>query len=431
MKPSVRVMLLAVCGVLAACSSGSSGSWDWHPGGDSVQLTISLTGDVCGVVSADATVTGWDMQTVGPVLLDVLGGTIEGTITGVPAGSSRTVTVSAYDARALAVYQGSTQVDVVAGQTAAANIVLSRTLVACGGSTGDVDVTGTIQGVGFSFTDATLTSDGVVHFFDAPSDRILRLDLASRQLLPEIRGSATLDAVSMAVAPDGSVAYLGYVGGRVDAFALPAGTSSFFATAASTVSSMIVAGEYLFTIDESGAWNTQSLYQRATRARVDAEDWRDASRSIVYSPIRGRVYSLDSGVSPTDVNMIAIDQAGGTLGAEIDSPYHGDYSLPNPIRLLPDESGVVVGSGIIFNAADLTYRTSLGLSFVDIAFLGDRIYLIDTIGEMTQLRVLSSGFEILSADYFSGQAVRLFAHGDELVLVTRFANDFDVTFITP
>jgi hypothetical protein len=151
----------------------------------------------------------------------------------------------------------------------------------------------------------------------------------------------------------------------------------------------------------------------------------------VYSPVRSRVYFLDSGVSPTDVHMVSIDHAGGKLGADVDSPYHGDYSLPNPVRLLPDESKVIVGSGVIFDASDLTYRTSLGLAFVDVAFLGDRIYLVDTIGGMTQLRVLDGDFEILAAQYFPGEATRIFAHAGELVLVTRSASSYDFTFLAP
>lgn len=393
-------------------------------------LTVSLSGDVCGIVSATATVTGSSMATVGPVALQVDGG-IHGTIPQVPVGFPRTVTVSAYDARGLVVYEGSTQVNVTDGGTTSATVTLSRTLIACGGSSGNIEVTGTIAAPPLSFTDATLTSDGVVHFFDSQSDRIRRLDLASRTFLPEVVGTATLDAVSMAVAPDGSVAYLGYVGGRMDAFDLRAGTSSFFAPAASTVSSMLVAGDYLFTIDDSGAWDTQSLYDRATRARVASADWRDSSRSAIYSTVNSAVYFLDSGVSPTDVNRVPIDQVSGTLGAELDSPYHGDYALPNPIRLLPDESGVVVGSGLVFAAADLSYRTSLGLAFQDIAFLGGRIYVIDAVGATTQLRVLSAGFDLLSADYYTGEPCRLFAYAGELVLVTKVGSAYEVTFLTP
>lgn len=436
MKRSVRATLLAACAAVVACES--SGSWGRlggpagdGPGGSSVEVSIAIAGDVCGIVSADATVTGTGMLPVGPVPLAVSGATIEGVVTGVPAGSARSVSVSAYDARGLAVYAGTVQVDVVAGQTAPASVVLSRTGVACGGPTGAIAVTGTIGPAPFRFTDATLSSDGILHFFDAQADRIRRLDVASRTFLSDVAASPLLDAGTFAVAPDGSVAYLGYAGGRIDVVDLATGTPSFFAAAASTVTSMIVAGGHLFTIDSSGAWATDSLYDRTTRARVYAADWAYAARSIVYSAARSRVYLLDSGVSPTDVHMIAVDHLAGTLGADVGSPYHGDYSLPSPIRLLPDESGVIVGSGLIFEAADLTYRTSIGLSFQDVAFLGDRIYLVDTVGELTQVRVLSSSFDLLAADYFPGQALRVFARGGELVLVTRVGDEVTVSFLAP
>jgi hypothetical protein len=235
----------------------------------------------------------------------------------------------------------------------------------------------------------------------------------------------------MAVSPDGGAVYLGYAGGRIDAFDLAAGTRAFFGAAAASVTSLAVAGDHLFVVDASGAWNTHSLYDRATGARTAWVDWRDAARSLAFSPANSRVYYLDSGVSPTDVHMEAIDQATGTFGADVDSPYHGDFALPNPLRLLPDESGVLVGSGIVFDAADLAYRTSLGLSFVDAAFLGDRIYLLDQAGDQAQLRVLDSSFDILAAEYFPGQPRRLFAHGAELVLVTQTAAGVDVRYLAP
>lgn len=434
----VRPVVLAVCAVLSAC--GTEEAPALAPG---LRIEIALAGDVCGVVSADATVTALDMAAIGPVQLQIVDGTIVGRITEVPAGAARTVSVTARDARGLPVYAGGAQVDVVAGQIVAANIVLVRNTTNCPVTqTGDIDVTGTIEsdpvpeeGVlsgpefAFAFTDATLTSDGVIHFFDAASDRIRHLDLATRTILTATVGSA--DAVSMAVAPDGSVAYLGYAGGRMDAFDLATGTSRFFAAAPATVSSMIVTGGYLFAIDDSGAWDTHSLFHRATGARVAAVEWRNRSRSMVYSPLQQKVFFLDSGVSPTDLHMVPVDVAAGTLGADVDSPYHGSYSLPNPVRLLPDESGVIVGSGIVFNASDLTYRTSVGLAFADVAFSGDRIYLVDAVGGMTQLRVLSSGFDIVSADYFPGTPRRLFAHAGELVLVTQGASSLEVRFIAP
>jgi len=436
----LRPALLAAFASLSAC-----GTTEVQTPLSGLQVQISLVGDVCGVVSADATVTAPDMATIGPVPLAIVGATIVGHISEVPAGAARTVSVAARDASGLPVYEGSVQVDVIAWQSVAADILLFRNTTNCPlTQTGDIQVTGTIVSdpppppagdvlsgpeLAFGFTEATLTSDGVISFFDRGTDRIYRLDLATRTFRPVLVGSA--DAMSMAVVPDGSAAYLGYVGGRMDVFDLATGASRFFAAAPATVSSMIVTGGYLFTVDDSGAWDTQSLFHRATGARVAAVEWRDSSRSTVYSPLQQKVYYLDSGVSPTDVHMVPVDVAAGTLGADVDSPYHGSYSLPNPVRLLPDESGVIVGSGIIFNASDLTYRTSLGLQFTDVAFLGDRIYLIDPVGGDTRLRALSSGFDILSAEVLPGVPRQIFARAGQLVLVTEGASSLEVRFITP
>lgn len=438
MRPASRAALLAAL-FLSACGGT-------EPQQEMLQLSISLAGDVCGVTSADARVTASNMLPLGPVPLTVTSTAIVGIVTSVPAGTARTVTVTAYDARQLPVYAGSATVDVLAGRSVAANVTLARNFDNCPATTtGAIEITGTLQNeppppppgddvwtgpeLAFPVNDAVLTSDGVLHLFDAGANRIHRLQLATRTILPDVVG--TLDAVSMAVSPDGAVAYLGYVGGRMDAFDLVAGTSGFFSAAPATVWTMIVTGGYLFTIDDSGAWDTQTLFDRATGARVAWADWRDTSRSIVWSPVQSKVYFLDSGVSPTDVNMVAVDGTAGTLGAETDSPYHGDYALPNPIRLLPDESGVIVGSGIVFSATDLTYRTSLGLTFEDVAFLGGKLYLVDTVGDLTQLRVLSETFDIVSADFFPGQAERVFAWNGQIVLLTRNAATLELRFLAP
>ncbi|KFA89145.1 lipoprotein [Archangium violaceum Cb vi76] len=425
------------CAVLGGCQLDPS----VQTGTEVINMRIPLTGDVCGVVSASAAVSAVDMTPIGPVSLTVADAAITGSITSVPAGAGRKVQVNAYNSAGLEVYAGSTEVIVEAGKTVSANITLYRNTRNCPLTTptGTIDITGTLDtgspptdggtpsdgGVvvlegtdyAFTFNDVALSSNGVVHFLDGTNDKVRRLDLTTQRFLPAFAGTG--DAVSMAVAPDGSATYLGYTGGRIDAFNPVDATSRFFGAAPETASSLLVTGDYLFTVDGSGSWDSHSLYQRSTGARVATADWRYSSRAMVFSPINKRVYHLDSGVSPTDVRMVQVDHIAGTMGTETDSPYHGSYSLPNPLRLLPDESGVIVGSGLIFNTRDLTYRTSIGLTFQDIAFHGDRLYIIDTVGETTQLRVLSSTFDILSAAYYQGTAKRVFAYNGQLVLITQ------------
>lgn len=398
-----------------------------------MSVSISLLGDPCAAASAHAEISGPGMASLGPVPLQVSDGVVSGTIPSVPSGLNRRVEVTVLNAQGARVYSGAIVVDVVEGREIQASITLSRDEVNCP-STGTVVVTGTVDGtwnavdggigstgvllagpgLAFDFTDAHLSSDGVLHFFVPAADQVRRLDLAAQDALPAVTGS--LDAVSMAVSPGGEKLYLGYTGGRIEEFDYAAQTVRLLAVAPETPSTLLVAGDNLFTVDASGAWDTQSLFDRATGARLDHEEWSYSIRSIVYSSALQRVFYLDSGVSPTDIHMRTV--ADDTLSADEDSPYHGDYLLPSPIRLLPDESGVIVGSGQIFDAADLRYRGSVGLAFEDVAFHQSRLYLIDTVGENTQVRALDAAYEIVAAGYFPGTARRVFVWNEQLVLIT-------------
>lgn len=428
--------------LLAGCTPPSAGH--------ALSVRISLLGASCEVASGDATISGFNMQTIGPVPLTVSGDELQGTVDAVPVGEDRVVTVNAYDAAHTRVYTGSTTVQVLKDQVVSAAVSLHSDPAGCP-DTGTVVIVGTIddsgdadggspdagletggtvlsgEGLAFSFTEAELAPNGVLYFLDPDLDQVHRLDLNTQTVLPPLQG--TLEAQTMALTDDGQEAYLSYVDGRIDAFDLDGGTSHFFAAAPGTVSRMVVAGPYLFTHDPTGAWGTNSLFDRATGGRVFSVDWRNGARAAVYSPLNQKVYYLDQGVSPTDIHMAQLD--GGALTTDVDSPYHGAYSLPNPLRLLPDESGLIVGSGLIFNAADLTYRTSIGLSFVDIAFLNGNLYLVDQVGPNTQLRTLDGAFSLTAAAYYPGVPERLFTYQGQLVLVTLGAEGVEVRLLDP
>ncbi|NMO18236.1 hypothetical protein HPC49_17365 [Pyxidicoccus fallax] len=445
-----------MCVLLSAC--GGNGLPPVGEGGsESIRMEISLAGDVCGVVTAQATVQADDIGVIGPVPLDVTGTSIQGRINSVPAGVSRTVSVFAFNALGLEVYAGSVKVDVAAGQVTAARLALRRNTTNCPGSTtGAIDIIGVLESgepqpdagtdagtdpdggivlggadFNFSFQEATLADNGVIHFMDTDSDRIRRLDLEARAFLPALVGTG--DVTAMAVSPDGTASYVAYTGGRIDIFDSQAGGSGrFFAAAPAYVSEMVVAGNYLFTVDGSGAWSTQALYQRSTGARVHAVDWRFSAGNLTFSPLDNSVYYVDVGVSPSDVHRVPVDMTAGRIGNELESPYHGSYNLSSPLRLLPDGSAFILGSGLLFNTSDLTYRSSIGLQFVDVAFHGDRMYIIDTVGGTTQLRVLNSRFDILSAAYYPGTALRIFSHGGKIVLLTSVGSGgFEVRILNP
>ncbi|MEM7435512.1 MAG: hypothetical protein AAF436_10205 [Myxococcota bacterium] len=397
-----------------------------------VSFSIALAEDHCGVVTADAMVSAADFSpAIGPLDLDVSGDTIVGRIPDVPVGTGRLIQVRAHNAEALVVYEGETLVDVIAGEPAVASVELYRNYDNCPDTvdpgtdpgTGEVVVDGSLNDgtpatdLAFVASEVAFSSNGILYFLDLEADRIHRYEISSGALLPPLVGSSQV--ATMAVAPDDSGAYLAYAGGRIDDFDLDTGAGAFFGAAPDNISSMVVTGGLLFTIDASGAWDTHSVYDRATGARLAFDEWRDTGRSFAWAPGMGRLFFLNSGVSPTDINYVDIDDVNGTLSEEVDSPYHGDYSLPNPIRLLPDESAIIVGSGLLFSTTDLSYQSAMGLSFTDVAFANDNYYLADSVGAMTQIRVLDAAFNILSAHYVDGAPRALFRHNDALVLVAE------------
>jgi hypothetical protein len=135
--------------MFAACGAGpeEDDSLDLE-GTESVRMRISLAGDPCGVAYADATVYGQGMPTIGPKPLNVSNGYIDGFISGVPAGPRRVVDVRAYNPAGREVYAGSVPVDVYAGMTTPAELILFRNTQNCpnGAGTGDIYIIGVLEG---------------------------------------------------------------------------------------------------------------------------------------------------------------------------------------------------------------------------------------------------------------------------------------------
>ncbi|WP_120544699.1 hypothetical protein [Corallococcus terminator] len=110
-------------------------------------MRISLAGDECGVVSAQAHVWGDDFSPIGPVNLYVGNGYIEGGVSNVPAGLQRRVGVAAFNAAGRAVYSGTAFVNVYDGPMSPVQLTLQRIPENCPGSgTGSIYIIGVLEG---------------------------------------------------------------------------------------------------------------------------------------------------------------------------------------------------------------------------------------------------------------------------------------------
>jgi hypothetical protein len=269
----------------------------------------------------------------------------------------------------------------------------------------------------FLFTHAYMGSTGIVYLLDDDYRLVRRYDIATDAFLQP--WEIDLGATALAVSPDGADVYVGYDGGRIDHFDAESGTKQFLAALAEEVLSMAVADDWLFTIDPSGAWESHSLIRRSDGVLTATADWRSSSHEIAYAPLLRRVFTLRDGTSPNDIIMTDVDVMNGLLSADQDSPYHGDYAVGHPLRIFPDETRIIVSSGVIFSTNDLSYVGSLGLDYLDLGFFEDQIFLIDVIGNQAQLTQLDQDFSIVATEAFYLAPEKLFIHHGTLVLFVR------------
>lgn len=258
----------------------------------------------------------------------------------------------------------------------------------------------------------------VVYFLGQTGTAVYRYDLAANQFLSPLAASS-LTASTMAVTPTGDKVYLGNLGGRIDVIDTATGSTSFLAAGPTTLIWMTVTGDFLYTIDESGAWETHATFSRATGARVFSDEWRNASYGAYYAPGIKRIFTFRDGTSPNDIYYEEVNSSTGALSEDIESPYHGDYNLGHPIRVSPDETTVFVASGVSFSTTDLKYKGSIGISYTDLAFAGDRLYLLHAKGSGSEVLVMDSKYAILHQYDVPGTPLRLFVSQGKLFTFTR------------
>lgn len=87
----------------------------------------------------------------------------------------------------------------------------------------------------------------------------------------------------------------------------------------------------------------------------------------VMSESLGKIFTLSEGLSPADISYNSVNTTTGAFNGGGDSPYHGDYSMANPMWLSADQTLLFTGAGTYFRTADLNYAGSLGAWMISIS----------------------------------------------------------------
>jgi Thrombospondin type 3 repeat len=217
---------------------------------------------------------------------------------------------------------------------------------------------------------------GTVYLLSAANHEIYRYSAATGQHLSPISvGSAAwLNSTAptvMEYSPLHGRLYLGYESGEVTYVDLmePQPRERPFTVVATRVGGIGAAGDYVVIQDDSGAWATHYYYDRNGALR-DSAEWNYYSRDYEWNATQHRVYFFRDSQSPDDLHYEEI-AADGTITAAGETPYHGDYTILPPIVMSPDDQYVLLGSGDIYRADDLTWYRSLVATTDFVAMIWD------------------------------------------------------------
>lgn len=157
----------------------------------------------------------------------------------------------------------------------------------------------------------------------------------------------------------------------------------------------------------------------------------DYGNQNIWDPVNRRVYHFRDGTSPSDLHYDTISPAGLITGSA-ETPYHGDFSAIKPIRVRPDGSKVVIGSGVVFNASDLTRAASLANGFTDAAWFNGQLVSARLNNGVTQIQTWIEPQYVAGATVreVAGTPVRLLAlDTTRLVLISLIAGEPQFTIL--
>jgi uncharacterized repeat protein (TIGR01451 family) len=213
---------------------------------------------------------------------------------------------------------------------------------------------------------AAVESDGIVFFAIQSPPSVERYDLASHSWLEPIE----LDAEPTAFHADSDGLYISF-GRRTVRFDRNGGNethlrnTNYDATEIFTYDGFIYVydGETLVSVD----WETGAKID-------DAVFWYEIDGFAVASGL-GAVFAVYKWVSPADIVRVEL-LADGEIGELEESPHHGAYFIGSAAHVFPDETTVSTDGGVVYATGELTYAGSLAGVYQDIAFTGDRPFII-------------------------------------------------------
>jgi len=235
------------------------------------------------------------------------------------------------------------------------------------------------------------------------------------------------EPVYMALSTVNGVFYFTHGGGEITETPLATLEESPLVNSPQTPCGLAAAEEYIFVCDPSGGWVSHFTYG-PDGALVTQRDLNYFSEEYRWSAANRRMYFLRDHTSPNDLlwEQIAPD---GFLGSEGETPYHSSEGILHPIRVAPDGSVVVLGSGRIYDALSLVQVDTLSNDISDAAWISGTLFTLRPWGEQSQVQTWGAGYAVDATRELPGTPLGLFTDGDRLLVATLVGGVPELTIL--
>lgn len=250
-------------------------------------------------------------------------------------------------------------------------------------------------------------NDGIIYILSASNLSIFRWSIAAQRYLSTI---PLRDIPKyLAYSSQNQELYTAYANGLISKIPLTGElVEQGIVNLPSEPRGLATAGQYIFAVDDSGAWLSHWTFS-ASGQQISQEEWNYASREFIWSSANRRFYHFRDSTSPNDLHWeeIGLD---GVIGAMGDSPYHSSTGIRYPIRVAPDGSVVILGSGRIYDGLSLAQINNLSNNIEDAAWLGADLFTYKLDGDNTKRQRwnVSNNYDLEEELEISGLPIRLF-----------------------
>ena len=294
----------------------------------------------------------------------------------------------------------------------------------------------------FTPDETFVDSNGIVHLVSFENASVYRWSPESSSFINPIKigrndGFVQSTPVLAAISNSHGRLYFGYESGQITFIDLDdVSSEQAFYRLPQRVGGLHAVGDFVLAQDASGSWETHYIIDE-NGVLTDSEDWNRFSSHYAWNDVKQRVYFFRDTTSPNDIHFETVDQTSGQITESGESPYHGEYQIQGPIVISALGEQVILGSGDIYDADDLTWLGNIGQFSQAIAYTNGEIGVLrsqgdgyiyarlDESGRVLEEYTVSASFAVLASNGTDSTLVTLDDSGEYSIVPVVANNDTD------